>query len=155
MRATHITVILSVLLGSFRAFDIIYFSTSGQPGGRTDIAGTYIYKATLGLDRIGYAAAASIILLVVALSFSIVQVIVRRKATLIMATKSIEERLPLHTRPWDKVAIYGFLVLFALAFAAPLSRRSEGLDRSGRLRQLHLGVDAHTQWCIRPADLSQ
>lgn len=80
LRTTHITVILSVLLGSFRAFDIIYFSTAGQPGGRTDITGTYIYKATLGLDRIGYAAAASIIVLVVALAFSIIQIIVRRKA---------------------------------------------------------------------------
>ncbi|MBH0130632.1 carbohydrate ABC transporter permease [Salinibacterium sp. NK8237] len=80
LRTTHITVILSVVLGSFRAFDIIYFSTAGQPGGRTDITGTYIYKATLGLDRIGYAAAASILVLLVALAFSVVQIIVRRKA---------------------------------------------------------------------------
>lgn len=80
LRTTHITVILSVILGSFRAFDIIFFSTGGQPGGRTDITGTYIYKATLGLDRVGYAAAASIIVLVIALIISVVQIIVRRKA---------------------------------------------------------------------------
>ncbi|KQZ10902.1 hypothetical protein ASD23_01770 [Agromyces sp. Root1464] len=81
LRTTHITVILSVILGSFRAFDIIYFSTGGQPGGRTDITGTYIYKATLGLDRVGYAAAASIIVLIIALIISVVQIIVRRKAS--------------------------------------------------------------------------
>ena len=80
LRTTHITVMLSVILGSFRAFDIIYFSTGGQPGGRTDITGTYIYKATLGLDRVGYAAAASILVLLIALVISIVQILVRRKA---------------------------------------------------------------------------
>lgn len=79
LKNTHITVILSVILGSFRAFDIIYFSTGGQPGGRTDIVGTYLYKATLGLDRIGYAAAASIIVLVIALVLSVIQIVVRRK----------------------------------------------------------------------------
>ncbi|WP_407319747.1 sugar ABC transporter permease [Isoptericola halotolerans] len=79
LRATHVTVMLSVLLGSFRAFDIIYFSTGGQPGGRTDITGTYIYGATLGADRVGYAAAASIIVLVCALTISIVQIIVRKR----------------------------------------------------------------------------
>lgn len=80
LRTTHITVILSVILGSFRAFDIIYFSTGGQPGGRTDITGTYIYNATLGLDRVGYAAAASILVLIIALLISIIQIVVRRKA---------------------------------------------------------------------------
>lgn len=79
LRSTHITVILSVILGSFRAFDIIYFSTGGQPGGRTDIVGTYIYKATLGLDRVGYAAAASILVLVIALAISVIQIVVKRK----------------------------------------------------------------------------
>ncbi|MDZ8200362.1 sugar ABC transporter permease [Microbacterium sp. SSW1-59] len=79
LRSTHITVILSVILGSFRAFDIIYFSTAGQPGGRTDITGTYIYNATLGIDRVGYAAAASIIVLIIALAISVIQILVRRK----------------------------------------------------------------------------
>ena len=34
LRNTHKTVILSVLLGSFRAFDFIFFSTNGAPSGR-------------------------------------------------------------------------------------------------------------------------
>ena len=80
LRNTHITVILSVLLGSFRAFDVIYFSTGGQPGGRTSIVGTYIYNSALGADRVGYAAAASVIVLVVALSVSVIQMTITRKA---------------------------------------------------------------------------
>ncbi len=81
LRSTHITVALSVLLGSFRAFDVIYFSTGGQPGGRTDIVGTYIYSATLGADRVGFAAAASIIVLIVALGISVLQIITKRKSS--------------------------------------------------------------------------
>ncbi|MFV0464000.1 MAG: carbohydrate ABC transporter permease [Nostocoides sp.] len=79
LRTTHITVILSVLLGSFRAFDLIYFSTGGAPGGRTNIVGVYIYNATLGHDRVGYAAAASVIVLIVALSISAVQMFLTRR----------------------------------------------------------------------------
>jgi ABC-type sugar transport system permease subunit len=79
LRNTHKTVILSVLLGSFRAFDLIYFSTAGQPGGRTSITGTYIYNAALGSDRVGYAAAASLIVLVIALLLSLLQLVLTRR----------------------------------------------------------------------------
>lgn len=37
-----------------------------------------------------------------------------------MATKLLDDQLPLHIRRWDKLAIYSFLLVFALAFAAPL-----------------------------------
>ena len=80
LRTTHITVTLSVILGSFRAFDVIFFSTNGQPGGRTDIVGTYIYRATTGGGQtIGFAAAASIIVLIVALAISVLQILAKRK----------------------------------------------------------------------------
>ena len=81
LRKTHVTVALSVILGSFRAFDVIFFSTGGQPGGRTDIIGTYIYSATLGAERVGFAAAASIIVLILALGISLLQIFANRKAT--------------------------------------------------------------------------
>lgn len=79
LRNTHTTVIIAAVLGSFRAFDIVFFSTGGQPGGRTGIIGTYIYSSALGSDRVGFAAAASIIVLVIALSLSLVQLIFGRK----------------------------------------------------------------------------
>jgi raffinose/stachyose/melibiose transport system permease protein len=80
LRTTHITVVLSVLLGSFRAFDLIFFSTGGAPSGRTAITGTYIYQATLGAERVGYAAAASIIVLVLALVVSMAQIVITRRS---------------------------------------------------------------------------
>ncbi|WP_405144648.1 sugar ABC transporter permease [Sphaerisporangium sp. NBC_01403] len=80
LRNTHRTVILSVLLGSFRAFDVVYFSTNGEPGGRTSIAGTYLYNTMLGEGRVGYASAAAVVVLVLALAVSAVQVFSQRRA---------------------------------------------------------------------------
>ncbi|MFE9566340.1 hypothetical protein ACFYM0_35140 [Streptomyces sp. NPDC006487] len=80
LRGTHKTVVLSVLLGSFRAFDVIYFSTHGEPGGRTQITGTYLYNTMLGDGRVGYASAAAVLVLLLALTVSAVQILVQRRA---------------------------------------------------------------------------
>jgi ABC-type sugar transport system permease subunit len=82
LRGTHKTVILWVLLGSFRAFEVVYFSTQTEPGGRTNITGTYIYNQmfpSAGGGQIGYAAAASLVVLVVAVVISAVNVVVTRR----------------------------------------------------------------------------
>jgi len=79
LRNTHKTVILSVLLGSFRAFDMVFFSTKGDPGGRTGITGTYVYNAMLGEGRVGYASAAAVVVLVIALAVSAIHLVIQRK----------------------------------------------------------------------------
>ena len=82
MKGTHKTVILWVLLGSFRAFELVYFSPQTEPGGRTGITGTYIYNEmfpSAGGGQIGYAAAASVVVLVVAIAISAVNVVVQRR----------------------------------------------------------------------------
>ncbi|GIG63558.1 sugar ABC transporter permease [Longispora fulva] len=79
LRNTHKTVILSVLLGSFRAFDVVFFSTKGDPGGRTGITGTYVYNAMLGEGRVGYASAAAVLVLVIALLVSLIHLLAQRR----------------------------------------------------------------------------
>ena len=67
------TIIISILLGSFRAFEIVYLSTGGGPSGKTEITGTYLYDfATSGLN-VGYVSAASVIVLLIALGISFFQ----------------------------------------------------------------------------------
>ena len=79
LRGTHLTIILSVLLGSFRALEAVLFSTRGGPGQSTEIVGTYIYGfATSAGPTIGFVSAASIVVLVIALVISIVQMILSR-----------------------------------------------------------------------------
>ena len=82
LRGTHKTVILSVMLGSFRWFEVIFFSTGSQPAGRTGITGTYIYDQmfpSTGGGQIGYASAASLVVLVIAVAVSAVNVLVQRR----------------------------------------------------------------------------
>lgn len=79
MRSTHITVILALLLGAFRGLEQVLFSTDGGPGSTTEIVGTYIYGYIgSGGKTIGYAAAASIIVLLIGLLISLIQMIVTR-----------------------------------------------------------------------------
>lgn len=79
LRGTHITIILSLLLGSFRALEIVLFSTRGGPGQSTEVVGSYIYGfATSSGPAIGFVSAASIIVLLIALIISLVQLVVTR-----------------------------------------------------------------------------
>ncbi|WP_308797791.1 carbohydrate ABC transporter permease [Agromyces silvae] len=74
MRGTHITVILALLLGSFRALEVVLFSTQGGPGTTTEIVGTYLYGYVNSTGKtVGYAAAASIVVLLIALVISLLQ----------------------------------------------------------------------------------
>jgi ABC-type spermidine/putrescine transport system permease subunit I len=72
-------VVLALLLGSFRAFEVVLFSTGGGPGFDTQIVGTYTYQfVTSGGSTIGYASAASVIVLIVAMAVSATQLLLTR-----------------------------------------------------------------------------
>jgi raffinose/stachyose/melibiose transport system permease protein len=82
LRATHITIILALLLGSFRAFEIVLLSTGGGPSDNTEVVGTYIYGyVTSAGSTIGFASAASVVVLVVALLGSAVQMLLTRRSS--------------------------------------------------------------------------
>jgi raffinose/stachyose/melibiose transport system permease protein len=69
------TVALGVLsaIGALKTFDVPWLVTSqGGPVYSTEFLGTFIYRITIPLDRVGYGAALSIILLVVAVIMAIV-----------------------------------------------------------------------------------
>lgn len=73
-------IIMSILLGSFRAFEIVFLSTGGGPSGRTEIVGTYLYNfSTSGLD-VGYVSAAAVIVLAIALGISGVHLAWQKRA---------------------------------------------------------------------------
>lgn len=75
LKGAHKTVILSILLGSFRAFEIVFLSTGGGPSGKTEIVGTYLYDFTTSGANIGYVSAAAVIVLLMALGISFIQLI--------------------------------------------------------------------------------
>ena len=74
LKNTHKTIILSMLLGGFREMERVYLMTDGGPGGKTEIIGTYIYRATRSAgSNIGLVCAAAIIVLIVAFIISFIQ----------------------------------------------------------------------------------
>ncbi len=81
LKTTHRTVILAVLLSSFRAFDVVWFSTGGGPSGATAITGTYLYGKTVAAGPvIGYTSATAVITLLIALVISVIQIVVQRRS---------------------------------------------------------------------------
>ena len=65
------------LLGALRAFDIIYIMTGGGPVRSTETVGFYVYLNSVPYLKLGYGAAATVILLVAVLVISIPAIIQR------------------------------------------------------------------------------
>lgn len=60
------------VIGALKTFDIPYLVTAAGPNYATNFFGTYIYNQIITLDNVGYGAALSIVLLVVAVVFGVV-----------------------------------------------------------------------------------
>jgi raffinose/stachyose/melibiose transport system permease protein len=75
---TFVLAILSVI-GALKTFDIPWLVTAAGPDYATNFFGTYIYQQIIQLDNVGYGAALSIILLIVAVVFGVVLQLWRTK----------------------------------------------------------------------------
>ena len=72
MRGTTVALAILGAIGALKTFDVPYLVTIGGPNYATEFLGTYIYRQTIPLDHVGYGAALSIILLVVALVMAVI-----------------------------------------------------------------------------------
>jgi len=79
LKNAHKTIILSTLLGSFREFERVFLLTQGGPAGTTENTSVYIYSfARSAGANIGFVCATSVIVLLIALSISVVQLLAFR-----------------------------------------------------------------------------
>jgi raffinose/stachyose/melibiose transport system permease protein len=60
------------VIGALKTFDIPWLVTQAGPDYATNFLGTYIYQEIIQLDNVGYGAALSIVLLVIAVVFGVV-----------------------------------------------------------------------------------
>ena len=72
VRGTTIAIGILSAIGSLKTFDIPFLITSGGPSHATDFLGTQIYRVSISFSQVGYGAALSIVLLVVALVTAVV-----------------------------------------------------------------------------------
>ena len=79
VRQALILCALIVIVGSFKTFEIVYVLTRGGPGNTTQVLGTYIVESAFTLFRPNYAAAMSVVVLIVAIAFGSLQVMTSRR----------------------------------------------------------------------------
>jgi raffinose/stachyose/melibiose transport system permease protein len=72
VRGTTLAMAILSVIGALKTFDVPYLVTVGGPNYATEFLGTYIYRKTIPQSHVGYGAALSIILLVLALAMAIV-----------------------------------------------------------------------------------
>jgi len=72
----HKTLILLGVIGTLQTFTLIFSMTKGGPNHATEMLPFYIFKQGFELQSMGYASALSVILLVLALTLSLFQVLV-------------------------------------------------------------------------------
>lgn len=73
LRGTHFTLVLVGIIGALKTFDIVYLTTGGGPARSTEFLTTYIFEQTVQQFDAGYAAALSLVLLLLALALTRVQ----------------------------------------------------------------------------------
>lgn len=73
LSGTHWTLLILGAIGSLKTFDIVFLITGGGPAQASEFLSTYIYKQAIMQFRVGYAGALSILLLVLALIFTLLQ----------------------------------------------------------------------------------
>ncbi|MCU1551854.1 MAG: sugar transporter permease [Glaciihabitans sp.] len=71
VRGTTIALATLSAIGALKTFDIPYLVTTGGPNFATEFLGTLIYRMSIPLGAVGYGAALSILLLLIALVFAI------------------------------------------------------------------------------------
>jgi raffinose/stachyose/melibiose transport system permease protein len=72
LRGTTVALAILGAIGALKTFDVPYLVTIGGPNYATEFLGTYIYRQTIPLSHVGYGAALSVILLVVALVMALI-----------------------------------------------------------------------------------
>lgn len=78
LSGTHATLMLIGVIGALKTFDIVYLTTGGGPGRATEFLTTYIYKTAIDGFDAGYAAALSVVLLLLSVTLTMVQMRVNR-----------------------------------------------------------------------------
>ena len=71
VRGTTLALGILSAIGALKTFDVPYLVAVGGPNYATEFLGTYIYRKTIAQSHVGYGAALSVILLVLALAFAI------------------------------------------------------------------------------------
>lgn len=74
LSGSHLVLIVLGFISALKMFDLVYLTTGGGPGTTTQVLTGYIYRQVIAQFHAGYGAALSVVLVAIALVFSILQV---------------------------------------------------------------------------------
>ena len=74
LAGSHLVLIVLGFISSLKMFDLVFLTTAGGPGTSTQVLTGYIYRQVIAQFHAGYGAAISVVLVVIALFFSVMQV---------------------------------------------------------------------------------
>ena len=74
LNSTHIFILITCVIHSFRSFDLIYVMTKGGPLNATKTMVVYIYDTAFNLNYYGRASAAGLILFLILLVFTVIRI---------------------------------------------------------------------------------
>ena len=102
---------LLITVGSVKIFDLVQVMTAGGPGYASDVLATFMYKSAFTFDRMGYAAAIAVIMLVLTLLLTVAYIRLTR------ASQDAAEQLPHRPhRAWQLVALLAFILICTVVF---------------------------------------
>ena len=73
IRNVLVAAVLITMIGAFKVFDLVYVLTSGGPANASEVLATYLYKNAFNLDRMGYANAIAVVLLMLTMLLGVFQ----------------------------------------------------------------------------------
>lgn len=75
LSSVHKSLIMLGIIGSLQTFALVYNMTNGGPNSASEMPGTYIFRMGFKVQQMGYASAISVVILLIALIFTVAQVV--------------------------------------------------------------------------------
>jgi raffinose/stachyose/melibiose transport system permease protein len=80
LRPTHVTILILGIVGTLKTFDILWLITMGGPARQSEMLGTMLYRAYILEYKAGYAAAISIVVMIIALILASINIYLQSKS---------------------------------------------------------------------------
>jgi raffinose/stachyose/melibiose transport system permease protein len=74
LKGSHMTLLILGVIAALKVFDIVWVMTEGGPAGSTELMSTYLFRKSLLEYKTGYSSAISVVLLLIALIYTIFQI---------------------------------------------------------------------------------
>lgn len=78
---SHVVTMVTTLslIGGFNVFDIVFVLTQGGPANSTELIATYIYRVAFSQNEVGYGAALSMVMTIIALAAALIFIAIRER----------------------------------------------------------------------------